>query len=58
MKHFCDASCDAIAQASLAIDKAVVMLDDLPESTRLGEIIGQMSTIVAQLDAILHDEQF
>ena len=60
MKHFTDTGCDAIAAASLAIDKAIVRLDALPEdqSMRLQGIIERMSAIVNELDNILHNEQY
>lgn len=58
MRHFSDGSCEKIAAASLAIDKAALALDELPESGRLSDVIEQMTNVVAKLDAILSDEEF
>lgn len=58
MKHFSDSSCEVIMSASNAIDIAAGKLDELPESERLSDIIDQLSTVVAKLDAILKDEEF
>lgn len=58
MKHFSDNSFEEIMAASNAIDTAAGKLDELPESERLSEIIDQLSTVVARLDAILKDEEF
>ena len=58
MKHFSDSSCEKIMAASNAIDKAAGELDELPESERLSQVIAELSTVVAKLDAILKDEEF
>ena len=58
MKHFSDTSCEKIMAASNAIDKATGELDELPESERLSDVIDQLSSVVAKLDAILKDEEF
>lgn len=58
MKHFSDHSCETMMRAANAVDKASGELDELPESERLGEIIEQLSTLAAKLDAILKDEGF
>jgi hypothetical protein len=58
MKHFSDSSCEKIMSASNVIDTAMGELDELPESERLADVIDQLSTVVAKLDAILKDEEF
>lgn len=58
MKHFSDSSCEKIMAVSNAIDRATGELDELPESERLSDLIDQLSTVVAKLDAILKDEEF
>lgn len=58
MKHFSDNSCEQIMAMSNQIDKAAGVLDELPESERLSDVIDQLSTVVAKLDAILKDEEF